>query len=326
MLNDETLLGLSIVATLYQSESYVEEFCARCSNAARARYGDDYEIILVNDGSPDASVKVAIEQSKSDPKIKVIDLARNYGHHRAIMAGLEHSQGEVIFLIDSDLEELPEWLDDFAHQLGPQSGPDQVDVVYGVQPRRKGSWFELFSGNVFYSLFNWVAQIDLPRNLTTARLMRRDYVNALLSHKERDYFIAGLWVITGFNQQSIKVKKLSHSKSAYSIARRISLMISSILTFSTMPLIGLCVVGMLTAILAMIVGGWTLAEFLIKGTKLNGWTSMILSIWFLGGLNVFAVGLLGLYISKILLEVKNRPNNIVRAIYQGGSRVKRPSQ
>ena len=150
---------------------------------------DDYEIVLVNDGSPDDSLMRAVRLTESDGNVVLIDLSRNFGHHKAMMTGLSYSQGEKIFLIDSDLEEEPEWLLSFSEQMER----DGCDVVYGVQEQRRGGWFEKWSGQWFYKFFESLPGMALPENIVTARLMTRRYVNALLRHDEREVFIAGLW-------------------------------------------------------------------------------------------------------------------------------------
>jgi len=134
-------MKLSIVATLYQSAPYITEFRQRASAAARQLVGEDFEIVLVNDGSPDNSLDLAVQLTQSDDHVVVVDLSRNFGHHKAMVAGLEQAQGERIFLIDTDLEEEPEWLLDFSSIMAAES----ADVVYGVQQTRKGNWFERWS-------------------------------------------------------------------------------------------------------------------------------------------------------------------------------------
>lgn len=173
-------MKLSIVATLYQSAQYIEEFCWRAGAAARQLVDDDYEIVLVNDGSPDDSLARAVRLTELDSHVIVVDLSRNFGHHKAMMTGLSHAQGEQVFLIDSDLEEEPEWLQSFAEQMER----DRCDVVYGVQEQRKGSLYERWTGKWFYLLFRTLSGFALPENLITARLMTRRYVNALLLHRD----------------------------------------------------------------------------------------------------------------------------------------------
>ena len=156
---------------------------------------DDYEIVLVNDGSPDNSLDIAVQLTESDSHVVVVDLSRNFGHHKAMRAGLEHSSGETVFLIDSDLEEEPEWLISFSEQMTA----DKSDVVYGVQKERKGGWFERWSGSVYYAILNWLLNIDHPRNIITTRLMTRCYVNALLSHKESETVISCYGLLLDLN-------------------------------------------------------------------------------------------------------------------------------
>ena len=141
-------MKLSIVSTLYQSAPYVVEFHKRASAVATGLVNEDYEIILVNDGSPDESLDEAVNLAKIDTRVTVVDLSRNFGHHQAMFAGLTYARGERVFLIDSDLEEEPEWLIEFVATLEKED----VDVVYGVQQTRKGGWFERWSGNFYYSI------------------------------------------------------------------------------------------------------------------------------------------------------------------------------
>ena len=202
---------LSIVTSMYRSAPFLTEFHSRCT-AAAARLGvPSYEIVFVNDGSPDDSLRIAVELNAGDPHVRVIDLSRNFGHHKALMTGLAHARGELVFLVDCDLEEDPDWLVAFHETLKTES----VDVVYGVQAERKGDWFERAAGRVFFSLFNRMLTHPIPVNVVTARLMTARYVKALVSHRERELCLAGLWVITGFEQRPFVVRKGSRSDSAY---------------------------------------------------------------------------------------------------------------
>ena len=157
-------MKLSIVATLYQSAAYVVSFHQRASAAARQLVGDDYEIILVNDGSPDNSLDVAVQLTQIDDHVVVVDLSRNFGHHKAMMTGLSHATGERVFLIDSDLEEEPEWLIIFSEVMLR----DPCDVVYGIQEQRKGGFFERWTGQWFYRFFKAFTGLALPENIVTA--------------------------------------------------------------------------------------------------------------------------------------------------------------
>lgn len=306
---------LSVVTTLYRSEPHVAEFCARAGAAARALAGDSYEIVIVNDGSPDGALDVAIALAENDPHLVVVDLSRNFGHHRALMAGLGMTRGAFVFLIDSDLEESPEDLARFAAQMRAA----RCDVVFGVQESRRGTWFERTSGSAFYWLHGKLTGLPLPRNLVTMRLMTRRYVDALLRHEERDMVIASLWQMTGFSQTSIVVEKRDTSKTTYGLGRKLSLLVGAVTAVSNRPLIGVFHIG--TAVFLVSLGwvGWLVLRWLFLAQPPGGWTSLIASVWLLGGLTICAIGMVGIYLAKVFVEVKQRPAAIIRQVYGPGA-------
>ncbi|WP_367987530.1 glycosyltransferase family 2 protein [Vibrio sp. NTOU-M3] len=311
-------MKLSIVATLYRSESYISQFYQRISDVAAKLFGLDYEIILVNDGSPDRSLDKAIALSKTDKKLKVVNLSRNFGHHKAMMTGLMHATGDLVFLIDSDLEEQPEWLELFYNKMNDT----QADVVYGVQETRKGGWFEKMSGSLFYKAFNMLGHIKIPENLVTTRLMSKDYVEALVLHKETDFFIAGLWQLTGFDQVELKLKKLSTSPTTYTLAKKISLLINAVTAFSNYPLILIFYLGVTVSLLSVVYITYLISNWFLYDTPLQGWTSLIASVWLFGGLILAALGVIGIYLGKVFIEVKRRPYTIIKSTYQNGEKQK----
>jgi len=304
-------MKLSVVATLYRSAPYLAEFYERVTSSAQKFAADDYEIVLVNDGSPDNSLQVAIQLTENDPHIVVVDLSRNFGHHKAMRAGLEHARGDYVFLIDSDLEEEPEWLIGFADQMAA----DNSDVVFGVQTNRKGDFVERWSGHIYYAMLNWLLNIDHPKNITTSRLMTRRYVNALLMYQEREAVISCLWVLTGFKQSPQAIKKHMTSETTYHLARKISHLVNAVTSFSDFPLrmIFYCGVFVLACALSyailLVVNRWYTAE------PVDGWTSIMVSVWLLGGTIISFIGIIGIYLSKIFSETKQRPYVIVRNIY-----------
>jgi putative glycosyltransferase len=304
-------MKLSIVATLYQSAPYIAEFHRRASAAARQLVGDEYEIVFVNDGSPDHSLDLAVELTRNDSHVVLVDLSRNFGHHKAMMAGLEHALGDRVFLIDSDLEEDPEWILEFSEIMLAEAAV----VVYGTQQERKGNWFEKWSGEVYYSVFNWLCNIDHPRNIVTARLMSRRYVDALLLHRERELVISCLWVITGFKQCGTIVKKHMSSSSTYSLSKKIGHATNAITSFSEMPLKLIFYVGIAIFFCAMAFAVDLVFNKLVLSRPLDGWTSVMVSIWILGGMTISFVGVVGIYLSKIFSETKQRPHTIVRNVY-----------
>jgi putative glycosyltransferase len=227
---------LSIVIPVYNEEDGLQALFDRLYPALDTLAGKRniaYEIVFVNDGSPDKSLDLAIRLTEQDSNVVVVDLSRNFGHHKAMMTGLAHAKGELVFLIDSDLEEEPEWLLSFDEQMKR----DQCDVVYGIQDKRKGGAFERGSGAAFYKLFRKLTGINQPDNIVTVRLMTKRYVQALLTHRERELNIGGLWVITGFKQATHLVRKHSTSPTSYTLSGKFGHLVNAIISFSSLPLI-----------------------------------------------------------------------------------------
>ena len=307
---------LSIVTTLYYSAPYINEFYQRISIESQ-KLTDDYEIIFVNDGSPDDSLDIAVKLHQEDERVRVIDLSRNFGHHKAIMTGLSYARGKLIFLLDSDLEEEPELLSLF-HEHYQSS---DVDVVYGVQKVRKGSIFEKIAGEIFYKLFNMISSYPVPPNLITARLMSQRYVRSLVDHKDKEIFLAGLWAITGFKQVPLVVKKYSKGESTYNFFRKLSIAINSITSFSNKPLIFVFYLGALISLISAIAVIALIIRRIFFNVLLSGWPSLIVSVWFLGGLTIFSLGIIGIYVAKIFSETKQRPYTIVRNIYESSKNI-----
>jgi putative glycosyltransferase len=303
-------MDLSIVATLYRSAPYVRDFYTRARDAAQALTAS-FEIIFVNDGSPDDSLERALEIQRQDPRVRVIDLSRNFGHHKAMMTGLDRATGELMFLIDSDLEEDPAWLGRFHATLVET----KADVVYGVQARRKGDWFERASGYLYYATFNALLEHPLPRNVVTVRLMTRRYVDQLIRHREREIFIAGLWAITGFEQVPVTVAKGQRDSHAYRQRQRVSVLVNALTAFSNRPLIYIFYAGCALMAMSGAAGLYLIWLALRHGIGVPGYASLIVSVWFLGGLTTFCLGVIGVYLAKVFIEVKDRPYTIVRAEY-----------
>jgi putative glycosyltransferase len=304
-------MKLSIVATLYKSAPYIDEFHRRASDSAKKLVGDDYEIILVNDGSPDNSLDLAVQLTQRDFHVVVVDLSRNFGHHKAMMAGLTKSLGDNVFLIDTDLEEEPEYLPTFARLMAD----NHCDVVYGVQESRKGGWFERWSGELYYWFFDRLANIKHPRNLVTMRLMTRRYVDALLRYTEHELVISCIWVITGFKQIEHPIRKHKRTGTSYSLAHKISHAVNAITSFSTAPLKIIFYTGFFIFIVSLLYSLFLIYQRLFNAQAIGGWTSLIVSIWMLSGLIILFLGIIGIYISKIFMETKDRPNTIVRNVY-----------
>ena len=311
-------MKLSIVTTLYQSAPYINEFYLRACAAAKGLVGEDFEIVLVNDGSPDNGLDLAIKLTEQDSHVVVVDLSRNFGHHKAMMTGLSHAKGELVFLIDSDLEEEPEWLLSFDDQMKHE----QCDVVYGIQEKRKGDVFERVTGAVFYKLFRKLTGINQPNNIVTSRLMTQRYVQALLTHRERELNIGGLWIITGFKQATHLVRKHSTSPTSYTLSGKFGHLVNAVTSFSSLPLVYTFYSGLFISISALFYIAYLFMGYFLVASPPSGYTSVIASIWFFSGLIILFLGVQGIYLSKIFSEVKQRPYTIVRKIYKNESKRK----
>jgi len=301
---------LSVVTSLYKSADFIREFHRRVSEAA-AKVTPDWEIIMVNDGSPDDSLRIAIDLHHRDPRIRVIDLSRNFGHHKALMTGLADSRGDLVFVIDSDLEEDPAWLLTFYDAMKSTG----AEAMYGVQRSRKGGWFERMSGALFYRVFNKLLTHPFPPNIVTARLMTRRYVDALVQHRDQEVSLAGLCTITGFEQQPLMVDKGTRGDTSYGLRRRISAFVTAITSFSNRPLLYIFQLGVGVILLSIVAGIVLMYQSMTGRIGVPGWASIMVSIWFLGGVMIFCVGVLGIYLAKVFTETKDRPYTIIRRIY-----------
>jgi len=308
-------MQLSIVSTLYQSAPHIDEFIQRISASAQ-QITQNYELILVNDGSPDNSLEKALIAQQQDDHLKIIDLSRNFGHHEAGMAGLEHAQGEFVFLIDSDLEEPPELLLIFWQKMQENK---ETDVIYGVQRRRKGSWFEQFSGYLFYIIFNQLSHIKISPNALTVRLMKKPYVDAIGQYQERSLFVAGIMAHAGFNQQALIVTKGSKQNSSYTFSKRLTLFLTCVTSFSSKPLESIFTMGSIILLLSVLVLVTILLESLVFNISISVVTAIMLATGLIIGSLMSCIGLLGLYIAPIATEIKQRPRVIIKEIYTGNS-------
>lgn len=304
-------MRLSIVTTLYRSAPTIGEFCRRVFDAAET-ITQDIELVMVNDGSPDDSLDLALALHRADPRIVVVDLARNFGHHKAIMTGLAYATGDLVFLVDSDLEEEPELLTRFYERLSQ----DDCDVVFGVQEARRGGVVERVTGALFFSLVDALSDQKIPRNLVIARLMRRDYVRALIRHRDREFVLLHLLQLTGFRQVPLPVRKLSFSPSTYSFRMRVEMAIKYLTTTSTRLLYFILYAGIAIFGLSLIAIAFYITRYLHSGIGVDGFTSLIVSIWFFGGSTTFILGVIGIYVANIFSETKRRPYTVVRHVHR----------
>lgn len=308
------MMKLSVVSTIYKSKVFLDEFLLEIEKAIASIQIEDYELIFVNDGSPDDSLKHLIHLKEKHPRIKIIDLSRNFGHHYAIQVGLEHSQGELVFLIDNDLETPPSVLTNFYKEL---QADESLDAVYGYQETRKGSLAERALGSIFWVLINKLSDTTIPHNIITERLMTKAYVDALLSLKDANLFLGGMMYWVGYNQKGIPVAKGQRKgASTYSFKKRMDLMLQAITSFSGKPLVYLFYFGLIISMLSVSFIVYLVIKKMIYQDEIQiGWTSLIaVSVLILGLISTF-LGVIGIYVYKIFKQVQGRPNAIVKKIY-----------
>ena len=302
-------MKLSVVTTIYRTADSVEEFHARASDAANA-IGAQLETIFVNDGSPDDGLQVAQNLARRDSRVTVIDLSRNYGQHKALWTGTLIASGDLVAVLDGDLDDDPLWIVEFERTLRNS----EVDVVFGLTRGINRSLLYRLGRQIFYRSVDLVTRQNFPRNITTARLMSRRYVEALRQFPEREVHPLGIWAIAGFRQIGVPVEKPARSRTSYDFVRLLSIFISGITSFSTLPLMLVFVVGMIISLLAVLNIVYLFIQRFVVGVGVPGWTSVIALQLLIGGLLLFFNGIIAIYIGTIYLEVKGRPRTIVRSI------------
>lgn len=305
-------MKLSVVTTLYRSKPFLGKFFEQITGEIKKNNITDYEIVVVNDGSPDDSLEYCIEAQKTYPQIRIVDLSRNFGHHYALQAGLEFASGDYVYMADNDLETPASFLTTCYQEIN-----GDYDLIYGVQEKRKGHFVEKFGGSIFWSVFNYLSDTKVPANILTECLMTRKFVDELLKLQDSNLFLAGMIHWVGLNKKEIEVKKgQREGQSTYTFKKRVQLMIQALTTFSGKPLellfyIGLFITFCSVAFLLFIVG-----QKLILGDQVSvGWTSVIaINVLSLGLLSTF-LGLIGLYVFRIYKQVQGRPNHLIKKIY-----------
>jgi glycosyltransferase involved in cell wall biosynthesis len=297
---------LTVVAPVYDEEELIEEFVAR-AKAAIADY--EFELVLVNDGSKDGTTELLDRLAAADPRVRVIHLSRNFGHQAALTAGLEHATGDVVAMIDADLQDPPELIPEMVAQWS-----QGADVVYAVRKQREGETaFKLATASWFYKLFDKLAQVDLEPNSGDFRLLDRRALDALLAMTERSRFLRGMTVWVGFNQTAVAYQRDARhaGETKYTLRKMLRFSLDAIASFSHLPLQLATYAGLLSAGVAFIAIPVVIA-LRITGSYLPGFGSITIAILLLGGIQLIAIGVIGEYVGRIYDEVKHRPLYIVR--------------
>jgi glycosyltransferase involved in cell wall biosynthesis len=297
---------LSVVAPVYNEEELVERFVRRAC-AAVADY--TFELVLVNDGSTDATPELLDRMAAEDPRVRVIHLSRNFGHQAALTAGLEHAVGDVVAMIDADLQDPPELIPTMVARW--EAG---ADVVYAVRRQREGETaFKLATASWFYKLFDKLAQVDLEPNSGDFRLLDRRALDALLTMTERSRFLRGMTVWVGFTQTAVPYERDARhaGETKYTLRKMLRFSLDAIASFSHVPLQLATYVGLFSAGLAFVAIP-VVAALRLSGSYLPGFGSLTIAILLLGGIQLIALGVIGEYVGRIYDEVKHRPLYIVR--------------
>lgn len=305
-------MKISIVTTLYNSKSYIKEFYDRIKKSA-LKITNDYEIIFVNDGSPDESLKEVIKLYKEDKNVVIIDLSKNFGHHKAMMTGMKYAKGDYILLIDVDLEETPELLNKYWEKIKED---ENIDVVYGIVNKREGSFFTKLFSKIFYRLLNYLSNENMPVDISFSRLMKKEYVKNLIEFTEREMYICGLWHINGFKQVSINIEKSFKGVSSYTFKKKLIMTINAITSFSNKPLEMIFYLGVFMSMGSIFYTLYLIIKKKLNGIEVSGWTSIMVTMWFLFGITILCIGVVAIYLSKIFIEVKKRPYTIIKKIYR----------
>lgn len=301
--------ALSIVVPCYNEAACLDVLHSRISAAARAVVGDDHEIVLVNDGSRDQSWAVMERLAAADPRLVAINLSRNHGHQLALTAGLDLCAGERILIIDADLQDPPELLADMIATMESEG----ADVVYAVRRKREGeTFFKKLTAAAFYRVLDRVTDTPIPLDTGDFRLMSRRALDALLSLPEQARFIRGMVAWVGFRQVPFPYDRDERlaGESKYPLGKMIRFALDAVTGFSTAPLrlashMGLVLTGLSLLLFAYIAIGW------LSGSAVQGWTSTMLVVVFLGAVQMFVLGMIGEYLGRLYVESKRRPLYLV---------------
>jgi glycosyltransferase involved in cell wall biosynthesis len=297
---------LSVVAPVYNEEELVEAFVKRAC-AAVADY--TFELVLVNDGSSDSTPALLDRLAAEDSRVRVIHLSRNFGHQAALTAGLEHACGDVVAMIDADLQDPPELIPRMIEQWEHGS-----DVVYAVRRQRDGETaFKLATASWFYKLFDKLAQVDLEPNSGDFRVLDRRALDALLSMTERSRFLRGMTVWVGFTQTAVPYERDARSagETKYTLRKMLRFSLDAIASFSHLPLQLATYAGLLSAGIAFVAIPVVLG-LRLTDSYLPGFGTITILILLIGGIQLIALGVIGEYVGRIYDEVKHRPLYIVR--------------
>ena len=303
--------ALSIVAPCYNEQGCLPAFHRQATEAACAAVGDDYEIILVNDGSRDATLAVMRALAATDPHVIAINLSRNFGHQKALSAGLHFARGDRVLAIDADLQDPPALLGEMMARMD-----DGADVVYGQRRARAGETaFKKSTAALFYRMLRRLTEIDIPADTGDFRLMNRRTVDIFKSMPEQFRFIRGLVAWIGLRQTPVLYDRDPRyaGETSYPLRKMIAFAIDAITGFSVVPLRFVSWAGLVASAASVLMFAYTIIQW-VRGATVAGWTSLAALILIIGGLQLLFLGVLGEYVGRIYMEGKRRPLFVVSDI------------
>lgn len=306
---ENNLPDLVVIVPVYNEEKILHELYARLTKAAK-QVSENYRILFINDGSNDASMEVILTFAANDENVDYIDLSRNFGHQQAVSAGLDAVEGKAVVIIDGDLQDPPELIPQLYVEY--KKG---YDVVYAQRKRREGeSVFKLWTAKLFYRLLRSMTAVSMPVDTGDFRLIDQKVVNCLKQMPEKTKFLRGQIAWLGFRQTAYLYdrEKRKAGSSAYTISKMVRLALDGITGFSDKPLQLVSLLGFLFCSISFLVILYALYAHYVLEKTITGWTSLIISSMFIGGVQLLSLGIIGLYISRINTNVLNRPFYIIR--------------
>ena len=300
---NQVMTQLSVVVPVYNESSLIHELIKRVSLNVK-KITENYEIIIVNDGSTDSTWSLIAEQAKFDKNLKALDFSRNFGHHYAITAGLVESAGDWVVVMDGDLQDRPEVIPDLFNKA--QEG---YDVVFVSRQNRKENIFYRLSQRFFYILLRILSGVNFDSKQANFSIISRKVVNAFKDFPETARFYGSTIHWLGFNRTTIFAEHgQRHSgKPSYTLKKRFKLAGDIIISFSERPLRASIYLGSAISLISILFAFWLIISNFYWGYSVIGWPSLMVSIFFLGGVILTILGIMGVYIGRIFQEVKNRP-------------------
>ena len=309
---------ISVVVPAYNEEAVLANFHARMSALFDQLAGYRCEMIFVNDGSRDRTQAIIDELCARDTRVASLNLSRNFGKEIAMTAGFDHARGDAVIVIDADLQDPPELILDFVREW--ENG---FDIVYAMRAHRDGeTWLKKATASAFYKVMDQLSgKVKIPRDTGDFRLMSRRSVDALLQLREQHRFMKGLFAWVGFPSKAIKYRRdpRAAGETKFNYWKLWNFALEGITSFTIAPLKFATYLGLLTASLAFVYGLWIIGKTLFLGHDVPGYPSLMVTVLFLGGIQLFFIGVLGEYLGRIFGETKQRPLYFVQGHSPSGS-------